>query len=147
MISLPPLPPPLPSPSPSPLPLSIYVCMHTHVHMHTHTHTHTHIHIHIHIHICGGIGIRPYCMYGPQYVCTCIRARRPRQGHCKCTSPTIIWCVATSQGVGRVSLYKVSEARPHSQCVYMMGRERSLYVIVLMYRRSSMSWGYNKGRY
>ena len=29
-------------------------------------------------------------------------------------------------GVGRVSPYKVSEARPLSQCVYVMGRERSI---------------------
>ena len=26
---------------------------------------------------CGGIGIRPFCMYGPQYVCTYTCARRP----------------------------------------------------------------------
>ena len=34
---------------------------------------------------CGGIGIGPYCMYSLPYVYTCVCARRPRQGHCKCT--------------------------------------------------------------
>ena len=34
---------------------------------------------------CGGIGIGPYCMYGLPYMYVCVCARRPRQGHCKCT--------------------------------------------------------------
>ena len=34
---------------------------------------------------CGGIGIGPYCMYSLPYVYVCVCARRPRQGHCKCT--------------------------------------------------------------
>ena len=28
-------------------------------------------------------------MYGPQYVCTCMRARRPRQGHCVSARATL----------------------------------------------------------
>ena len=42
--------------------------------------------IYIYIYIC----IYIYITYGPPYMCTCIRTRRPRQGHCKCTCPTII---------------------------------------------------------
>ena len=52
-----------------------------HVYMYTVTIKYTYIYIYIYIYICGGIGIRLYCMYGTQYMCTCIRARRPRQGH------------------------------------------------------------------
>ena len=59
-------------------------------------------------------------MYGPQYVCTFTRARRHDKVICKCTCHHIYIWVSTSRPRAERSLYKVYEARSHSQGVHII---------------------------
>ena len=71
----------------------------------------------IYIYICGGIGIRLWHTYGPQYMYTCIRTRRPHKVIVSARS-TLSYdvCLRHKAWDDRL-IYKVYERRPRSQCV------------------------------